>query len=257
MHIEPAEVNHGIVFERRDLPGRPAVRAKAGSVQPSSYRTLLVANGVEVSTVEHLLAAMLGLGLDNARVSLDSGEVPAMDGSALHFVEQIRAAQLTEQDAARPGMRLLRSVEVREADRWIRLEPGCGIEIDCRLSSSHPKLSGQHLDYRHSSDAFTRELAPARTYGLLADLDELHAAGLARGGGLENAVVFDDRSVINPGGLRFENECVRHKVLDILGDLALLEASLEARIWSNGSGHRMHHELVLRLASEPDLCMRF
>jgi len=252
----PASAGSGIVFERSDLHGNPRVTAGPKSVVSSSFCTVLGNDGTRVSTVEHLLAAFFGLGVDNARVVLDGEEVPILDGSSQPFVELIKIAGIRSQAACRSLTRVTRPVEVSDGDRYFALIPARTLSIDCRVDFNHPLVSDQNFSYRHAAGAFERKLAPARTFGFLKDVGEMKRNGLARGGSLDNAVVIDSFSVLNPGGLRFPDEFVRHKTLDIMGDLALLGGLLTARVVARKSGHCLHHALMRKLVDDPDCCER-
>jgi UDP-3-O-[3-hydroxymyristoyl] N-acetylglucosamine deacetylase len=256
MAIEPAPADTGIVFERADLPGKPSVTACPRAVVRSALCTALQNNGTRVSTVEHVLAALYGLGVDNARVVLSGEEVPILDGSALPFVRLLQEGGLRSLDACRSWLRVVKPVTFSEGDRTFRILPARRLSIECTVDFDHPLVTDQQKRYEHDPDDFQREIAPARTFGFLKDVGEMQRAGLVRGGSLDNAVVIDSFSILNPGGLRFPDEFVRHKVLDILGDLALLGGALAARVEAYKSGHRLHHAVVRRLVRDPDCCMK-
>jgi UDP-3-O-[3-hydroxymyristoyl] N-acetylglucosamine deacetylase len=254
--LGPAPEDTGIVFERADLPGRPIVKCCPRSIRESELCTTLETNGVRVSTVEHLLAVLLGMGVDNCRVVLSGAEVPILDGSATPFVQLINDAGIRRQDRLRSLWCLRRSVSVRDGDRLIAVRPAHRLQIDCRLDYDHPLVSDQRHLYIHDAVGFQNEIAPARMFGFLKDVETLQRAGLARGGSLDNAIVIDSFSILNPGGLRFPDEFVRHKVLDILGDLALLGGVLLGRVVAHKSGHALHRTLVRRLAADASNCVR-
>ncbi len=256
LSMGPAPADHGIVFERSDLPGSPLVAVKPQNVAESAFCTGLAENGVRVCTVEHLLAAFYGLGVDNARVILDAEEVPILDGSAQVFVGLIQQARVRSLPAPRSWIRVVKPVEVQEGDRLFKVFPARSLRMDCTVDFDHPLISGQQIQYVHEADCFEQEIAPARTFGFLKDVGEMKRNGLVQGGSLDNAVVIDSFSILNPGGLRFPNEFVRHKVLDILGDLALLGSFMAVRVVAHKSGHRLHHALVKRLVQEPGCCER-
>jgi UDP-3-O-[3-hydroxymyristoyl] N-acetylglucosamine deacetylase len=256
LQLAPAPDDTGIVFERADLPGRPIIKCCPRSVRESELCTTLETNGVKVSTVEHLLAVLFGMGVDNCRVILSGSEVPILDGSAIPFVQLINDAGIRRQDGLRSWLCLRRSVSVRDGDRLIAVRPARRLQIDCRLDYDHPLVSDQRHLYIHDPVGFQNEIAPARTFGFLKDVATLQRAGLARGGSLDNAIVIDSFSVLNPDGLRFPDEFVRHKVLDILGDLALLGGALLARVVAHKSGHTLHRALVRRLAADSTNCVR-
>lgn len=256
LSIGPAQADTGIVFERRDLPGRPSVEALPENIVDSVSCTALEKSGARVSTVEHLLAAFRGLGVDNAHVILDGEEVPILDGSASPFVRLLKEAGLRPLDAYRSFWRVRRPVVVQEGDRSIRVLPARRFSIDCTLDFDHPLVSDQRFRFSDSREAFEREIAPARTFGFLKDVKALRQSGLALGGSLSNSVVVASFSILNREGLRFPDEFARHKVLDILGDLALLGSALAARVVAVKSGHRLHCSLIRRLAGDPSCCTR-
>jgi len=244
--VLPAADDHGIVFHRTDRPGSPPIPARLPQVVGTELATTLGVDGIRVGTVEHLTAALRGMDVDNARVEVDGPEIPAMDGSARPFVEAIRRVGTTGQTAERMLLVVVESVEWedRESGRRARLEPLDDFVLECDISFEHPLLTQQSIRFSGDSERFAADIAPARTFGMLADVERMHAAGLALGGGLENAVVFGPREVLNPGGLRFEDECVRHKVLDMIGDLSLLGAPLLGRFCASRSGHAFNLGLV-------------
>ncbi len=250
--VQPAPEDHGLVFSRSDLDGAPEIRAHIDHVVRTNLATTLGVDDASVSTVEHLIAALSGLGIDNARVAVDGPELPGMDGSALPYVRGILDAGIEELAAPRRFLRVDRVVEARDPDtgRWSRLSPLDGFAIDCEISFDHPMLKQQNIQFAGDGEHFASEIAPARTFGMLADVERMRAAGLALGGGLDNAVVFSATGVINPGGLRFPDECVRHKVLDMIGDLALLGAPLLGHFSACRSGHAFNLALVRKALDE-------
>jgi UDP-3-O-[3-hydroxymyristoyl] N-acetylglucosamine deacetylase len=256
MTIGPARAGSGIVFERLDLPGRPQVSAKPQHVTDSPLCTTLEECGVRVSTVEHLLAAFFCLGVDNAHVAMDGEEVPILDGSAGPFVQLIREVGLRTLGVGRTIWSVTKPMTISEGDRSIRVFPARRFSIECTLDFDHPLICNQRFTYRQDPDAFEHAVAPSRTFGLLRDVETIRQAGLARGGSLDNVVVVDDFSILNPEGLRFPDEFVRHKVLDILGDLSLMGGSLLAKVVAVKSGHRLHHSLVHRMISKDAPCSR-
>ncbi|MCC7382567.1 MAG: UDP-3-O-acyl-N-acetylglucosamine deacetylase [Deltaproteobacteria bacterium] len=250
----PAAPSAGIVFIRTDTHPAVEIPARAAQVTETRLATTLGRDGVTIGTVEHLLAALHGLGIDNARVELDGPEVPIMDGSAAPFVELIRAGGGTiAQSRPKRFVIVKRPIEVRDDDgeRFARLEPASSFEIDCTVDFGHPLIRDQRFQLAASDRTFLREISRARTFGFARDVEAMRAAGLALGGSLENAVVVDDYSVQNPEGLRFPDEFVRHKVLDAIGDLALLGAPLIGRYVANKSGHALNTRLVAALLDQP------
>lgn len=257
MTLRPAPVNAGVSFVRIDLAERPKLHIHPQNVHSSRLCTVLGhCDGPRVSTVEHLLSALYGLGVDNLRVELDAEELPILDGSALPFVAAIKEAGLEEQAAGRTFLRVKRSISAVDGERSIRIAPGRSLSIDCRVDFDHPLVSDQARRFVSNNGNFEQEIAPARTFGFLKDVGRLKKAGLAQGGSLDNAVVIDRFSILNPGGLRFPDEFVRHKVLDILGDLALLGCPLLGRVQAHKSGHALHHLLIRKIAERPGCCQR-
>jgi len=248
--LRPAPPDHGIVFQRVDVPGSPSIPATAAQVVDTSFATTLGKDGIRVATVEHLLAALSGLGIDNLRIELDGPEVPILDGSAGPFVYLVNSAGVRVQDAPKSFLVIKRPVFLREGDKEAWLGPSNRLHIDCAIDFHHPLVPGQSLSLDFSGRSFSRELARARTFGFLKDVERLKAAGLARGGSLENAIVVDEFSVLNPEGLRYPDEFVRHKALDALGDLALFGHPVIGHLRVSKSGHSLHHRLVARVLAD-------
>jgi UDP-3-O-[3-hydroxymyristoyl] N-acetylglucosamine deacetylase len=250
MTLHPAAPDSGIVFRRRDLGG-VAIAARYDNVVGTMMCTSIGdGNGTLIGTVEHLMAALAGLGVDNVVVELDGPEVPIMDGSAAPFVFLVECAGVVEQNAPRRAIRVLRPVEVTDGDRSITLTPADGFSVSFEIAYPHPMIGRQACYFAFSDGAFKRELARARTYGFLRDVGALKARGLARGGSLDNAVVLDDAAVLNDGGLRYDDELVRHKALDLIGDLYLAGGPILGHIHGVGSGHGMNHRLIEALFAD-------
>ncbi len=253
LELHPAPVDRGVVFRRLDLEGPGAmIPAHVDQVRTSELCTEIAnAAGVSIKTIEHLVAAFAGLGIDNVRVDLDGPEVPAMDGSAAPFVQLIERAGILEQAAPRRYIRVLRPIRIGDARRFAELAPAetfrIGFEIDFPNSPVGEQAIAFDLDY----DIFKAELGPARTFGFTRDLEKLWSSGLAKGGSLANAVVVGDDGVLNEEGLRFADEFVRHKALDALGDLYLAGAPILGRFHGTQSGHAMHARLLQALFAEP------
>ncbi|MBI4817528.1 MAG: UDP-3-O-acyl-N-acetylglucosamine deacetylase [Deltaproteobacteria bacterium] len=250
--ISPSAAGTGIRFVRTDLSPWVEVRATADSVVETRLATTIGSSGATVGTIEHLMAALHGLGIDNARVELDGTEVPIFDGSAQPFVELILRNGGTV--ALRKPKRFLvikRAVSVGSADRWARLEPAKSFVLDCTIDFAHPLISNQSMHFVYSDRAFLTDVARARTFGFVRDVANMRAQGLALGGSLENAIVVDDFSIQNPEGLRWPDEFVRHKILDTIGDLALLGAPIVGRYVGMKSGHALNTELVRVLSEDP------
>jgi UDP-3-O-[3-hydroxymyristoyl] N-acetylglucosamine deacetylase len=251
--ILPAPPNTGLVFVRTDVRPEVEIPARGPFVVETRLATTLGRDGVTIGTVEHLLAALYGLGIDNARIEIDGPEVPIMDGSSAPFVAIIRSGGGTvAQSRPKKFVVVKKPVEVRADDgRAARLEPAPRLRIDCRIDFQHPLIRDQRFELDFSDRAFHEEISRARTFGFGKDVDAMRARGLALGGSLENAIVVDDYSIRNPEGLRFPDEFVRHKVLDALGDLALLGAPLVGRYIGVRSGHQLNTALVSSLLAQP------
>lgn len=250
--LRPGRVDSGVVFIRRCGAEKIEIGARPGAVSSTCHATTLSCGSVRVSTVEHLLAALHSLRIDNVRVELDSPEVPAMEGSALSFVRLLHSAGVYRQNAPGASIRILRPVEVVDGMRRISIEPSRGLRISYAVEFEHPAIGRQEFEVRRlNSEVFEREIAPARTFGFLEDVDELWRAGLARGCSLENTIVLDDCRVMNPEGLLWPNECVRHKILDLIGDLALLGLPIQGHVRAERGGHSLHHRLLRALLESP------
>jgi len=251
--LHPARADSGIVFARTDLPRPIDVPAIHSAVTSTRLATTLGRGEATVGTVEHLLAALAGLGIDNVRVEVDGPEIPVMDGSAASFVFLIRAAGEFDQDVPRKCLTILRPLEVRDGERAIRVEPGKGLRVSYSVDFTHPAIGRQEIrDLAIDPDVFEREICRARTFGFLREVEVLWRNGLARGGNLDNTVVMDEFRVLNRDGLRWPDEFVRHKVLDLIGDLSLLGASLEGHIVVERGGHALHQRFVEALLQNPD-----
>lgn len=249
----PAPANTGVVFIRRDLPGAPVIPARASRVVDSRLATTLGTNGAYVATVEHLLAALAGLGIDNVRIEIFGPEVPIMDGSAAPFVALLQQAGIKTLRWPRAFFQLRQAVEVREGDKWLRVEPAAAPSFSYRIDFTHPAIGEQEFTFAPHPQSFCRELAPARTFGFLKDVQRLQQQGQALGGSLENAVVLDEQQVLNPEGLRFADEFVRHKLLDLIGDLALLGWPLLGRVQVYKGSHALHQQFMQTLLADQSL----
>ena len=245
MTLHPAPADHGVVF--RLLPTGVEVPVRPESLLNGHYATTIGTEGIQVQTVEHLLAAVRALGIDNVLVELDAAELPAMDGSAAPFVSLLYAAGREGQPAARRPLWVTDVIRVGEEGRWIQISPAAELRISYTLDSDHPVVGVQVVSIAPTEERFVDELASARTYGFLKDLELLRQQGLALGGSLENAVVLGSASVLN-GALRFRDEFVRHKILDVLGDLALLGRPVVGHVVARNGGHALNHMLVREIA---------
>lgn len=253
MTLRPAAPDTGIVFRRIDLPNPVEVKAQAHLVGQTQLCTVLVdENKVKIKTTEHLLAALAGLGIDNAYIDLSSEEVPIMDGSAGPFVFLIQSAGIEEQNAAKRFIRILKTVEVSDGDKWARFEPFEGFKVGFTIEFKHPafKRSASRAEIDFSTTSFVKEVSRARTFGFMKDLEFMRDRNLALGGSLDNAIVLDEYRVINEDGLRFDDEFVRHKILDAIGDLYLLGHSVIGAYQAYKSGHGLNNQLLLALQAD-------
>lgn len=247
--LHPADVDSGITFVRSDLGIE--VPAKADFVTDTRLCTTIGSGEAQISTVEHLLSALAGLGVDNARIEVSGPEVPIMDGSSAPFVFLIQCAGIREQGKAKRVLRVLKKVDVEESDKRCALYPGAGFKISYLLDYDHPLLRRRKVSIDFARQAYTREISRARTFGFLHEVEALQKAGLALGGSLENAIVLDTHRVVNEGGLRYEDECVRHKILDTLGDLSLSGFPIVGSFEGELTGHDMNHKLVTAMLADP------
>lgn len=250
--LRPAPVNSGIVFRRVDLAPAAEIRGQAYAVNDTRLSTCIEENGVRVATVEHLMSAFAGLGIDNAIVELNSPEIPIMDGSAGTFIFLLQSAGIAEQSAPKKFIRVKKPIEVRNGDKWVRLEPYNGYKLGFTINFSHPVFaaSNQNITIDLGERSYIKEISRARTFGFMQEVEAMHAQGLALGGNLDNAIVMDEYRVINPDGLRFEDEFVKHKVLDAIGDLYLLGHPLLGAFFGHKSGHALNNALLRALLAD-------
>jgi UDP-3-O-[3-hydroxymyristoyl] N-acetylglucosamine deacetylase len=251
MMIKPAPAGSGIVFSRADLDG-VEVRAIAANTAATSYATTLRQNGASVMTVEHLLAAFAGLHIDNAYVEIDAEELPIMDGSARRFVRLIADAGIRSQEIPQPMLKVISPVFVREGNRQIAVWPAETASISYFIDFNHPMLKEQSLHYQPSEETFLREVSDARTFGFLSDVKNLQANGLAKGASLDNAVALGEDSILNEDGLRYKDEFVRHKILDLLGDMSLVGMPIIGHIVAHKSGHGLNARMAAKLLASPE-----
>ena len=252
MVMRPAPVDSGIVFCRSDLPGNPAIPARATNVTNTTMATVLEAGGARVSTVEHLMSALFGLGVDNAFIDVSAEEVPIMDGSAGTFVFLLQSAGIEEQAAPKRYVRVLKTVELERGDKKVRLEPFNGFKVGFAIEFRHPVFDTTQntVEVDFGQVSFVREVARARTFGFTQDVEMMRAKGLGRGGSLDNALVIDDFRVLNADGLRMEDEFVMHKALDAVGDLYLLGRPIIGAFHGHKSGHELNNLLVRKLLED-------
>ncbi|WP_426690105.1 UDP-3-O-acyl-N-acetylglucosamine deacetylase [Rhodanobacter ginsengiterrae] len=252
MTLRPAAPNTGIVFRRVDLDPPVDIRAREDHVGDTRLSTTLVNGDVRVSTVEHLLSAMAGLGIDNAYVDLSAPEVPIMDGSAGPFVFLLQSAGIEEQNVAKRFIRIKKPVKVQEGDKWASFEPFEGFKVGFSIDFNHPIISQRtsRAEIDFSTTSFVKEVSRARTFGFMRDIEMLREHNLALGGSMDNAVVLDDYRVLNEDGLRYEDEFVKHKILDAIGDLYLLGHSLIGAYHAHKSGHELNNKLLRTLMAD-------
>ena len=250
--LRPAQPDTGIIFRRVDLNEPVEIKATAGNVGPTTLSTTLEQDGVRVSTVEHLLSAMAGLGIDNAYVDVSTGEVPIMDGSSGPFVFLIQSAGIAEQAAPKRFIRIKKSVLVKEDDKWARFDPFEGFKVGFSINFDHPVFKGMpckaEIDF--STTSFVKEVSRARTFGFMHDIEYLRSQNLVLGGSIDNAIVVDEFRVLNEDGLRYEDEFVKHKILDAIGDLYLLGHSLIGAFSGYRSGHALNNKLLKALIAD-------
>jgi UDP-3-O-[3-hydroxymyristoyl] N-acetylglucosamine deacetylase len=250
--LKPAEPDTGIRIVRHDLPGARPMAARYDRVIDTTLCTTIAdAGGTRVATVEHLMAALAACEIDNARIELSGPEVPIMDGSAQPFLFLIECAGIVEQERPRRLIEILEPVEARDGERFARLEPADGFEVACTIDFAHEAIGRQERALAFAPDAFKQEIAAARTFGFAERVEELWARGLALGGSLKNAVVISRDRVLNEEGLRFPDEFVRHKLLDMVGDLYLAGAPIKGRLVGHCSGHGLHNRLLHALFATP------
>jgi len=246
MTLKPAPENTGYIFVRTDLDNFE-IPASVEYISHCAYATTLMRRGVVLSTCEHLLSALRGASVDNCFIELDNIEIPIMDGSGEDFLELIVKAGVTEQNSPRHTLRVLERVDVELGDRKMSIEPAKHYEIDCMIDFPHPFIREQRLKFVFENGSFGKEIASARTFGFSHEIDALRKANLALGGSLENAIVLTDDGMLNETPLRYDDEFVRHKILDIIGDFALLGMPIQGKITATRSGHSVHASLMSKL----------
>ena len=252
--LRPAPVNTGIIFSRTDLNPIVDIPANALNVGETTLSTTLIKDGVRVSTVEHLLSAFAGLGIDNAYVDVTAPEIPIMDGSAGPFVFLIQSAGIEEQSAPKRFIRIKEKIKITDGDKWVTLEPFDGFKVTFTIDFKHPLFKSNtmttSLDF--SSLSYVKEVSRARTFGFMADFEKLQSMNLARGASLDNAIAIDDFRILNEDGLRYENEFVKHKILDAVGDLYLVGSSLVGAFSGYKSGHALNNRILRELLARKE-----
>lgn len=250
MTLKPAPADSGVVFIRIDL-ANAEIRALASNTAATSYATTLTQDNASVKTVEHLLAAFAGLNIDNVYVEIDAEEIPIMDGSARPFVKLIAEAGIVTQKMAQPALKVIKPIFVREGNKQLAIWPAETTGISYFIDFNHPMLKEQSLQYQPTEETFLREISEARTFGFMSDVKALQANGLAKGASLDNAVALGEDSVLNKDGLRYRDEFVRHKILDLIGDLSLAGMPIIGHIVAHKSGHGLNAQMVSKLLNSP------
>ena len=252
MTLRPAPPNTGVVFVNRNGHAGATLTASVKHLVPTELCTAISGNGFQVKTIEHVLAALAGLNIDNIYVELDAGEAPVMDGSSAPFVRLIQSAGIIPQSKRQAYLKMTRPLEVVDGSRRVRIEPSATPRITYTIQYDHPLIQTQTYSYEHSAQAFESEIAEARTFGFLQEVEALWARGLGRGGNLENTVVLSNDGILNESGLRFADEFVRHKVLDLIGDFSLLGVPFIGHLIGDRSGHALHTRLVKQILDHPE-----
>jgi UDP-3-O-[3-hydroxymyristoyl] N-acetylglucosamine deacetylase len=250
--LRPAAADTGIIFKRVDLPQPNEILATPNAVHDTRLCSALEANGARVATVEHIMSALAGLGIDNAYIDVDASEIPIMDGSSGPFVYLLQEAGIVEQTTAKKFIRIKKTVEVIDGDKWVRFEPYHGFKIDFTINFNHPVFenSGSNIKIDFAEDSYIKEISRARTFGFMHEVEYLRSNGLARGGSLDNAIVLDEYRVINADGLRYSDEFAKHKVLDAIGDLYMLGHPILGAFYALKSGHALNNQLLRALMQD-------
>ncbi len=250
--LRPAAPDTGIVFTRVDLPQPNEIKATPQAVHDTRMCSALEENGARVATVEHLMSALAGLGIDNVYIDVNASEIPIMDGSSGPFVFLLQQAGIVEQGAAKKFIRVTKIVEVIEGDKWVRFEPYHGFKIDFTINFTHPVFehSGNNVKIDFAADSYIKEISRARTFGFMHEVEYLRSNGLARGGSLDNAIVLDEYRVLNSDGLRYDDEFAKHKVLDAIGDLYMLGHPILGAFYAYKSGHSLNNQLLRALLQD-------
>ncbi len=251
LRFKPAPANTGVYFIRADLPNRPFLKVSALNVQAVSYQTTLGGPFFQVATIEHCVSALSALRLDNVYIELDGPEIPICDGSAAFFLKALVQAEIIELDEPRKYCYITEPISYSEGDKSAYILPYHGLHLTLTIDFPHPAIGTQKIDLEINEQTFSRDIASARTFGFLKDVESLKAAGLALGGSLENCIVLDDLNIVNPEGLRFADEFVRHKVLDALGDLVTLEMPLMGHVVLHKAGHDIMNKLIKKIVASP------
>lgn len=250
--LKPAPADHGVVFQRVDLPDTPAMRVAPTAVNDTRLSSALEFSGARVATVEHLMSALAGLGVDNVLIELTAAEVPIMDGSSGPFIYLLQTAGLQELEVPKKFVRILKPVEVIDGDKWAKFTPHHGFKAEFTIDFAHPvfEFSGKTVTIDYDSQSYVDEISRARTFGFMHEVEYLRANGLAKGGSLDNAIVLDEYKVLNGGGLRYDDEFAKHKVLDAIGDLYILGYPIIGQFSAFKSGHALNNQLLRALLAD-------
>lgn len=252
MTLRPADAGTGIIFHRTDGDQIVSIEARSDNVVDTQLATVLGRGNTRISTVEHLLAALAAYGIDNLHIDIDGPEVPIMDGSAAPFASIIEDAGFRNQSKSRKFLAIRKPITVIDGEKRVNIIPSRFFRVTFDIAFEHPCIALQQRSVKVTPETFRRDLSPARTFGFLRDVEQLKAAGLARGGSLENAIVVDDERILNPEGLRFQDEFVRHKILDAVGDLSLLGYPILGHVRAYKAGHDINHQLVEKILATPE-----
>lgn len=250
LKLEPLEANSGIIFYRNDVD--VSIPLIPENVVDTKMATVIGKDGYVISTIEHMLSAIYAYGIDNLRVIVDADEIPIMDGSSASFCMLLDEAGIVEQDLPKKVMRIKKDVIVQEGEKYVKLSPSPDLQYDFTIKFPHPVISKQEYVLKFTKESYKNEIARARTFGFLHEVQYLRSKGLALGGSLENAIVLDDKKVLNPEGLRFTDEFVRHKILDAIGDMSLIGMNFVGNYEAMAGSHDLNHKLTLELLSEPE-----
>lgn len=250
--LRPAAADTGIVFKRVDLPQPNEILARPSAVNDTRLCSAVEIDGVRVATVEHIMSALAGLGIDNAYIEVNASEMPIMDGSAGPFIFLLREAGIVEQAASKKFIRIKKTVEVIDGDKWVRFDPYHGFKVEFTIAFNHPVFEGMvnQVSMDFASDSYVQEISRARTFGFMHEVEYLRSNGYARGGSLDNAIVLDEYCILNLDGLRYDNEFVKHKALDAIGDIYMLGYPLLGAFSAYKSGHRLNNQLLRALMSD-------
>ncbi len=251
MHLYPSDCDTGVQFKRVDVKGASWVKADALSVGATENNTTIGAGAEAIHTVEHLLSVFYGLGINNVKIEIDGPEVPIMDGSGASFVFLLKETGLKILNKSKKFLVVLDKVRVDFEDKWATIEPHPNLSVESTIVFAHPKIKKQNFSFEFSCENYIEQISRARTFGMLRDVDMLKRKGLIKGGSLDNAIVLDDYNVVNPEGLRFEDEFIRHKILDTIGDVSLLGYEIAGKITTYKSGHNVHNLLCRKLLETP------